>query len=240
MSQVPPPPPPQPPYGQPHADFAPPGAPLPGYGIGVQRRTSAAAVTSLVLGILGCVPFVTGLGAVIFGAVGIRRTRDPHVTGRGLAVAGLVLGLVSVVGWGLFGGALGVGYVRSRPARAVAEQFTKDLSTGNVAAAHALCTGNVARPVLDDVATRMKSWGPLQDMAAARFHYGVYGGVETCELNGSVAFANTRTTFMFRLVKQAGVFKVDGFAFADPNAAASLGPAPAGPSTTPASRGGEQ
>jgi hypothetical protein len=195
-------------------------------------------VTSLVLGILGCVPLVTGLGAVIFGAVGIRRTRDPHFAGRGLAIAGLVLGLVSLAGWGIFGGALGVGYARSRPARAVAERFTKDLGGGNVASAHALCTGNIARPALDDVAARMKPWGPLQDMTVSRFNYGIFGGVESCELIGSVTFANTRTTFLFRLVKKGGTFKVDSFAFADPNAGSPPGTTPTAP--TAASRGDER
>jgi len=42
----------------------------------------------------GCVPFLTGLLAVIFGVVGMRRTRDRRVGGRGLAIAGLCLGIV--------------------------------------------------------------------------------------------------------------------------------------------------
>jgi hypothetical protein len=83
----------------------------------------------------------------------------------------------------------------------------------------------------------MTPWGPLQDMTASRFNYGIFGGVETCELIGSVTFANTRTTFSFRLVKKGGAFKIDGFAFADPNAASPPGATPPGPSTTAASQG---
>lgn len=57
------------------------------------------AITSLVTGIVGVllalVPFIgflLGATAVVFGALGIKRT-----TGRGLAVAGLVTGSVAVL-----------------------------------------------------------------------------------------------------------------------------------------------
>ena len=108
----------QPPAPSAHYSSHPPG------------RTSAAAVTSLVLGILGCVPFVTGLLAVILGIVGIRKTRQSNIGGRGMAIAGLVLALVSLAGWGLLGGGLGIGYIRSKPARVVADLFTRISARG--------------------------------------------------------------------------------------------------------------
>lgn len=61
------------------------------------RRTSGLAVASLVLGIL----WLGGLGAllaIIFGAVGLKQTKDGQRGGRGLAIAGLVLGIVGIVG----------------------------------------------------------------------------------------------------------------------------------------------
>jgi len=60
------------------------------------RRTSALAVASLVLSIL----WVVGIGsllAVLFGHWALADTRDdPAVQGRGMAVAGLVIGYVSL------------------------------------------------------------------------------------------------------------------------------------------------
>jgi hypothetical protein len=184
-----------------------------------------------VLGILGCVPLLTGLLAVIFGIAGIRTTRDPRFGGRGLAIAGLVLGLASLIGWSLFGGLIGVGFVRSQPARAVAQQFTTDLSAGDVATAQSRCTGSVARPPLDAAAASMQPWGPLLDMTSSQFNYGVYSGSETCALNGVATFANTRANYSFRLVKQAGVFKVEAFSFVDQKGVPATAPTKAAGTT---------
>ena len=61
-------------------------------------RTNGFAIAALVLGILGI-----WLLAIIFGAVGLSQTkRDASYTGRGLAIAGLVLGIVVGVLWVAF------------------------------------------------------------------------------------------------------------------------------------------
>jgi len=55
----------------------------------VQQRTSGMAL-GLLLSIL----------AIIFGGVGISQTgRDAYLKGRGMAIAGLVLGIVAIVLW---------------------------------------------------------------------------------------------------------------------------------------------
>ncbi|MDT0532303.1 DUF4190 domain-containing protein [Micromonospora sp. DSM 115977] len=63
---------------------------------------SGVAVASMVLGILGvlggwCLFGLPCLLAVILGHVGLHETRDNTKSGRGMAVAGLVLGYVFVV-----------------------------------------------------------------------------------------------------------------------------------------------
>lgn len=56
------------------------------------------SIASLVLGIVGvplCFLFVPSLLAVIFGFVGLSQIKqDPTQRGRGLAIAGLILGFV--------------------------------------------------------------------------------------------------------------------------------------------------
>ncbi|HEX4053213.1 MAG TPA: DUF4190 domain-containing protein [Tepidisphaeraceae bacterium] len=54
------------------------------------------AVASLVCALLGCIPFV-GILAIIFGIAGLRRTKDPQVGRKGLAIAGIVLGGLGVL-----------------------------------------------------------------------------------------------------------------------------------------------
>lgn len=67
----------------------------------VQPGTSGLAITALVTGILGIMffmvfGFVLGVVAIVTGALGIRECRLQHRQGHGMAVAGLVLGILSV------------------------------------------------------------------------------------------------------------------------------------------------
>ena len=87
----PPPPPPQ--YG----------APQPPMG-GAPQKTNSKAVWSLVLGILGlvCCGFVTGIPALILGNMAKKEIDAGNGTGRGMAQAGFILGIIAIV-WGILG-----------------------------------------------------------------------------------------------------------------------------------------
>lgn len=64
------------------------------------KKNSALAIASLVLGILGviCCSFITGVPAVICGHVARGKIkRDASLGGESLALAGLILGYISVV-----------------------------------------------------------------------------------------------------------------------------------------------
>ncbi len=69
--------------------FAPPAGP-----------TSATAILSLIAGCLLCVPGM-GLVAAVLGGIGLARTAPGRARGRGLAIAGLVLGIVGIGLWTL-------------------------------------------------------------------------------------------------------------------------------------------
>jgi hypothetical protein len=124
-------------------------------------RTSGAAIASLILGILGCIPFLTGILAVILGAVGLSATKKPNVGGRGLAIAGLVLGLVSIVGWTGFGGLMGWVYVETGPTRIAAKAFVTDLSNSDINSANALCVAGTSKESLQTTSDQIKDWGAL-------------------------------------------------------------------------------
>jgi hypothetical protein len=76
---------------------------MPPPGPGAAVATNGFATASLVLGIIGLVmfwavwvPFVLGILAIVFGAIGRSRAKQGAPNG-GLATAGLVLGIVSLV-----------------------------------------------------------------------------------------------------------------------------------------------
>ena len=57
-----------------------------------------ASLVCSVAGLLLCgVPAILG---VIFGGVGLSQTKDNARAGRGLAIAGLIIGVLAVVAWG--------------------------------------------------------------------------------------------------------------------------------------------
>jgi len=95
------PPPPPPGFGTigapPPLNAGPPGTV-------VKAKVSSYAVASLVLGLV----WICGVGsllAVVFGIMGIRQVNrsEGRITGKGLAVAGLVLGIlgVALIVWGM-------------------------------------------------------------------------------------------------------------------------------------------
>jgi predicted Zn finger-like uncharacterized protein/prepilin-type processing-associated H-X9-DG protein len=78
-------------------EISPPPLPSIAYGVpGMQPKTSGMAIASLVCGILFCVPFCSLL-AIIFGIIGITQTKPGMAKGRGLAIAGTVLGSLYIL-----------------------------------------------------------------------------------------------------------------------------------------------
>jgi len=98
-----PPPQPGPPqYAPPPAGYPPPqfGAPQPGYQYPVvvaQSKTNGFAIASLVLGILW-IWWIGSILALVFGYIAKGRIdrSNGYETGRGMAIAGIVLGWIGV------------------------------------------------------------------------------------------------------------------------------------------------
>jgi hypothetical protein len=94
----------QPPSGDPYGQQPPPpnpyGAPSypggPGYGApgGQPPKTDGMSVAALVSGLLCCAPV-----SLVLGFIGLGRTKGGQRKGRGMAIAGIVLGLLGLVAW---------------------------------------------------------------------------------------------------------------------------------------------
>jgi hypothetical protein len=69
----------------------------------VPSRPSQSSLWSFIFGVLGCIPFVCGILAVVLGLMGIFTAGKPGVHGRWMAVVGFILGMISIAGWS-FGG----------------------------------------------------------------------------------------------------------------------------------------
>lgn len=112
------PPPPYPSPGQPYPgpnQQYPPPPPLPpeaypnytggqgydygGYGAPPVRRRNGMGVAALVLGIVAFLIPPTSILAVVFGRIGLNRVARGEATNRGVAQAGFILGIVTLVLW---------------------------------------------------------------------------------------------------------------------------------------------
>jgi Domain of unknown function (DUF4190) len=89
--------------GVPTARYQPPPG-QPGYQWGYTSRNNPVAIAALVCGVAqflgGIIIFgniLLAIPAVICGAIGLRQTRQRGERGRGMAIAGLVLGILGIV-----------------------------------------------------------------------------------------------------------------------------------------------
>lgn len=161
MSQYPPSPTPPP-----TPNYAPPGM------YPQQTRTSAAAVTSLICGILGCL-VITGIIAIITGIIGISATKNPNVKGRGLAIAGLILGLIGTIGGGICIGGGGfaavMAYQEAKPAIETVSGFANASSAGDYDKAMQFVDSTaISKDDLQGIVDDLKTLGEFQDFTPSQ------------------------------------------------------------------------
>jgi Domain of unknown function (DUF4190) len=204
---------------QPMSPMSPmPPMQLPGqspYGMGMPRRTSAAAVVSLICGILGCL-VITPLVAIICGIVGIVQTKDPRYTGRGMAIAGIILGLLWIAGAAFMGAGGYWMYAKTKPVAQEAHQFTADLASGNVSAAMSRCEPTITQESLQATADQMNQWGSLQDMTIPVRTMESNNGQTVWTLVGGARFSNSPASHavIFKLKpQQDGTYKITEYKF---------------------------
>ena len=93
-----PPPPPLPPEAYPTYSGGT-GYEYGGYGAPPVRRRNGMGVAALVLGIVGFLIGPCSILAIIFGRIGLNRVARGEATNRGVAQAGFVLGIVTLLLW---------------------------------------------------------------------------------------------------------------------------------------------
>lgn len=86
---------PPPPVYQQQPVYQQPVYQQPAYAQPAVERTSGISIAALIMGLLGIT-----LLAIIFGGIGISHcNKDPYLKGKGMAIAGLVLGILQAAFW---------------------------------------------------------------------------------------------------------------------------------------------
>jgi hypothetical protein len=118
----------------------------------MEQRTSVMAIIALVLGILGCIPGL-GLLAIILGIIALVRIggSNGRLGGRGLAIAGIILGLLLSVVW------IGIVSVFNKGSKMLSEMMAGPTTTfftaaeaGDYAGARKAFTAQAAAQITDD------------------------------------------------------------------------------------------
>src|SRR6266576_4444715 len=155
------------------------------------------------MGILSCIPGV-GLLAILFGALGMGKAKDPRIGGKGLAIVGILLGLISIVayaavGYGIYWGA---GKLKEM---ASGIQFIGALNRGNIAEAKTYTTGKMTDAELAQLSVTMKSMGEFKQLLnpTTKFENDVL------DIKGTGKFTNGNKEIHFVMVKTPTGYKVD-------------------------------
>ena len=190
-------------YAQPQGSFGTGGYSLPG------QQSNGLAITSLVMGILGfCVPFVGGALAILFALLGFGRAKKTR-SGTGMALAGLILGILSLGMYVLFSASIWAIFAGTQHHRDLANTFIRDLASGNVtgAAAKADASG-LPQSELDELSTTLKGEGTVKDVTS--FSTSVVNNEAT--LVGLITFSNdARRGFQMKQRKSGEEWKVVSF-----------------------------
>jgi hypothetical protein len=180
----------------------PPAAPLPNQGFQQPPapKTNGVAIASLICGILGCVPFVTSLAAIILGVVGIGSARKTG-SGKGMAIAGIILGILGILIWGgiSVGGVWGYRFAQRTilaPTQTVAASFLNNLADGNITQAETFTTGDFSPQELTKLAAQVKTYGKFKDFTMNHLQTVPSGGAQSrFDITGTAHFENASKGF---------------------------------------------
>lgn len=200
-------------YGMPPQGYGmPPGGPMGGYsGMPPQpQQGNGWALASLITALVGgCVPVIGGLLAILFAFFGFRRAKTSN-SGKGLAIAGLIIGLLSVAGWGIFGMAgLGV-WKATEVNRQLSVTFMNDLSAGDISkAAKSTDSTTVQEDEIRGMSNYVKKHGTITDITSFSFEVKETPGSSTAEVASVVTFSDgSQHTLLSRQRKVNGVWKI--------------------------------
>jgi hypothetical protein len=204
---APPPAPPPPGYPPSQGYQPPPGAP----------RSNGWALASLICGIFGCVPLITSLCAVIFGIAGVRKANEPHTGGKGMAIAGLILGILGLVGWPVVGGTMYWGWQKAKqivfePSKQTGTTFLTSLASGDVATAQSVTTGDMTQAELGALRDKVKDLGAFKEFQLSGFDAKSTGG-ETFRVtaSGTAVFDKGNRGFDATLIGSKSGVKIEDF-----------------------------
>jgi hypothetical protein len=151
-----------------------------------RTRQSKTALTGFIISLFFCIPVLPSLTGTVLGFVGIRKTSDPLLAGRGLAIAALVIGIVGLLGWSAIGYGSWRFYVNSEQPRLAARAFIEDVAAGDVAAAQAKALPAMPLEDLRQGVEHLQTKGTLSEINVLQLHSSWNNGVTNWTFGGQL------------------------------------------------------
>jgi hypothetical protein len=188
MSQYPPPT-PQGQFPPSPGQYPPPGGNPPGgYSMAPAAKLgNGMAVASLICGLLFCIPAL-GLLAVILGLAGFSKGKDPRRGGRGLAVAGIILGLLCLAGQGGIGYFAYWGYGQIKAFLVPTTGLLQTLGNNDIKGARQFVTPTVTDADLASAQATFSTMGEFLRFDNPVYSKSTVNGVTTYTLSGKAVF----------------------------------------------------
>lgn len=150
-----------------------------------------------------------GIIAIVTGIAALGTTRNPMVRRRGLAIAGLILGIVGLCGWS----AVGLLGKISRPEQKLAHRFFDDLNKDNASAAVGECTQKVSAAQLSDAVKQLKDWGGITATTVNDVNITTNNDATSGSASGDISTPRGTHQFQLQTVEsQSGVWRINSFA----------------------------
>ena len=185
-----------------------PGGPAPYSMAPVAPPSNGWGLAALITGLVGgCLPVLGGLLACIFGILGIKRANQIH-TGKGMSIAGLILGLISMASWAVailgFGGMIMALIGMTEAPRKSISEFIISIPTASPEALQAKTEG-IDLDELKALQKTVKAWGTCTDVTTASTNV----NNNHAELHGVATFTTGGTkSYHADLVQKGEVWKV--------------------------------
>ena len=190
------------------------------------KPANPAALTSIVCGALLCIPLITSIPAVIFGIIGLGKARrEPQAGGRGLAIAGLILGVIGIAGWVTTGIGAYMAYrvgkqvvtdiqaEVAQPGRMLARSFVQKLASGDVQGATDVAAPEISKRGIESISQQIQQLGAFQDLKIDNVVPTTTNGTFQVQLSGTARFAKGAKQFSITVAKDAKGLRVVQYSF---------------------------
>ncbi len=171
------------------------------------KTTNVWAIVSLICGIIGCF-IITPFAAIITGIIGVAQAKPPK-GGKGMAITGITLGVLWIVGLSVVGYGTYYGVNKAiQLAKAPAINTLNELAAGDIAAASKYST--LSEDELTALSKQVKPLGKVVDFSVSgASSTKVAGGADLIHLTGIVKFEKGEKSVNLDLSTQNQQLKIE-------------------------------